>query len=262
MNAHSPPPDHPADDLDHPVTLPRPPRRVVCLVPSLTEAIAHTLPEVLVGATVWCSHPPDLAVERLRGTKNPHVRRIVELAPDLVVANREENRERHVRQLREAGIPVWVTDIRTVPDALVSLRRLLSAVAPDASPGWLSEAESVWSDPAPADRVRVAVPIWRNPWMFVGGDTFAHDLLERLGAVNVFAGRPGRYPRASPQESGTELAVLPDEPYAFGPDDGPESFTAPAVCVSGRDLTWYGPSLAEAHTRLDQALRPYRRPGP
>lgn len=243
------------DDLGRPVPLGSVPGRVVSLVPSLTEAIAHTVPEALIGATAWCTHPPDLAVERLRGTKNPHVRRIVELAPDLVVANREENRERHVRQLREAGVPVWVTDIRTVPGAFSSLRRLFDALAPGASPAWLAEAESVWSEPAPAERIRVAVPIWRNPWMFVGADTFAHDLLARLGAKNVFADLHGRYPEADPDEAGgADLVLLPDEPYAFGPDDGPEAFDPPSALVCGRDLTWYGPSLIQARERLSRAL--------
>ena len=243
------------DDLGHPVHLDSPPTRVVCLVPSITEAIAHTAPEALVGATEWCTHPPELAVERLRGTKNPHVRRIVALTPDLVVANREENRERHVLQLREAGIPVWVTDIRTVPEALASLRRLLDVLAPEHSPAWLAEADEVWAAPPPPRRVRVAVPIWRDPWMFVGADTFAHDLLTRLGAENVFADRPGRYPAAEPEEAAVaDLVVLPDEPYAFGPDDGPEAFGPPSVHVSGRDLTWYGPSLVEARHRLSRAL--------
>ena len=174
---------------------------------------------------------------------------------DLVVANREENRERNVVQLREAGIPVWVTDIRTLPGAFDSLRRLLGALAPGASPAWLSEAESVWSGPAPAERIRVAVPIWRDPWMFVGADTFAHDLLARLGARNVFADLPGRYPGAGPDEAaGADLVLLPDEPYAFGPDDGPEAFDPPSVLVRGRDLTWYGPSLIQARHRLSRAL--------
>lgn len=250
------------DDLGHPVVPPGTVRRVVSLVPSLTEALAHTGPEVLVGATVWCSHPADLAVERLRGTKNPHVRRIVELAPDLVVANREENRERHVRQLREAGLAVWVTDIRTVPDALVSLRRLLSVACGTADPDWLTAAESAWSAPPPAPGRRVAVPIWRNPWMFVGGDTFADDMLARLGVINVFADREGRYPAAEPEEAvtaGADLVILPDEPYRFGPEDGPDAFPSlPTVCLEGRDLTWYGPSLAPAHKRLATALEGLR----
>ncbi|MET9794923.1 helical backbone metal receptor [Nocardiopsis alba] len=243
------------DDLGHPVAVPAPPRRVVCLVPSLTEAIAHTAPEVLIGATEWCAHPPGLDVERLRGTKNPHVRRIFELAPDLVVANREENRERHVRFLREAGIPVWVTDIRTVDGALDSMGRLLSLIAPGSEPAWLTEARVVWAAPPPAERPRVAVPVWRDPWMFVGADTFAHDVLTRLGAANVFADLPGRYPEADPDEAtDADLVLLPDEPYVFTPDDGPEAFDVPWAPVSGRDLTWYGPSLIEARQRLARAL--------
>ena len=75
------------------------------LVPSLTESIADTVPDLLVGATDWCTHPPDLDVTRVRGTKNPDVAAILGLRPDLVLANREENRELDVRRLRQAGVP-------------------------------------------------------------------------------------------------------------------------------------------------------------
>ncbi|MDT0331320.1 helical backbone metal receptor [Nocardiopsis lambiniae] len=242
---------NPVDDLGHPVPLPDRVRRVVSLVPSLTEALAATDPGILVGVTVWC--PADPAVERLRGTKNPHLRRVIELAPDLVVANKEENRERHVRELRAAGVPVWVTDMRTVPGALASLRRLLSACSPT-DPGWLAEAERIWAAPAPAIGLRVAVPIWRDPWMFVGADTYADDVLTRLGAINVCADR-ARYPRVPPEEIDADLVLLPDEPYRFGPDDGPEAFPGtPSICIEGRDLTWYGPAMIAARERLTAAL--------
>src|SRR5690606_30411408 len=111
-------------DLGFDVALPAPARRVVSLVPSLTEAIAATRPGALVGATDWCSHPRDLDVARVRGTKNPDRAAILALSPDLVVANKEENRELDVRRLREAGVPVWVTDIETLDQAFGSMRRL------------------------------------------------------------------------------------------------------------------------------------------
>ena len=95
-----------ADDLAYAVSLPTPPRRVVSLVPSITEALATTCPERLVGATEWCTHPEGLAVQRVRGTKNPDLRAVEALEPDLVVANKEENRELDVRRLRDAGVPV------------------------------------------------------------------------------------------------------------------------------------------------------------
>ena len=114
------------DDLGFDVRLPTLPRRIVSLVPSLTEAIAETCPEALVGATDWCTHPRDLDVARVRGTKNPNLNAIAELEPDLVVANKEENRELDVRRMRERGLSVWVTDIETVPQAIASMRRLVT----------------------------------------------------------------------------------------------------------------------------------------
>src|SRR3954466_12761133 len=112
------------DDLGAPVDLPRPPRRVVSLVPSLTEALAVTVPDRLVGATDWCTHPADLDVARVRGTKTPDRSAIAALGPDLVVANQEENRRLDVERLRAAGIPVWVTAITALHEALRSMRPL------------------------------------------------------------------------------------------------------------------------------------------
>src|SRR5215467_10402389 len=96
------------DDLGYPVELDGPARRVVSLVPSLTEAVAVSAPGRLVGVTDWCTHPPGLAATRVRGTKNPDRAAIIALAPDLVIANREENRKLDVTRLREAGLAVWV----------------------------------------------------------------------------------------------------------------------------------------------------------
>ena len=137
------------DDLGHPVELPGPARRVVSLVPSLTEAVARSAPGLLVGATDWCTYPAGLAVTRVRGTKNPERARIAALAPDLVIANREENRKLDVARLREAGLAVWVTVIESVPEALASLRRLLTGPLGLDTPGWLAAAERAWAGPRP-----------------------------------------------------------------------------------------------------------------
>ena len=229
-------------------------RRVVSLVPSLTEAVAVTAPGLLVGATDWCSEPADLDVARVRGTKNPDLAAVADLAPDLVLANAEENRETDLQALTELGLPVWVTFPRTVPEALVSLRRMLAACGLD-EPGWLAEAADVWAVPQPGPRRRAVVPVWRRPWMAVGSGTFTGDVLARLGVDNVLADSPERYPRFTPPLAGADLVVLPDEPYAFSPTDGPEAFPGvPAACVSGRHLTWYGPSLVEARPLLARQL--------
>ncbi|MEV3912434.1 MULTISPECIES: helical backbone metal receptor [Streptomyces] len=237
--------------------------RVVSLVPSLTEAIARSAPGALVGATDWCTHPAGLDVTRVGGTKNPKLDRITALAPDLVVANEEENREPDVAALREAGLEVLVTEVRDVPQAFQELARVVEACGV-VRPRWLDEAEESWSALAPPARRRTAVvPIWRRPWMVLGRDTFAGDVLSRLGVDHVYAGHEDRYPRIPLEElraAAPDVVVLPDEPYRFTPEDGPEAFPGlPCALVSGRHLTWYGPSLAEAPRALGEALRAARR---
>ncbi len=240
--------------------------RVVSIVPSLTEAVAVTAPDLLVGATDWCTHPADLGkpgadVPRIGGTKNPDVAAIVALRPDLVVANAEENRAPDLDALRAAGLAVHVTDIRTLDDpatgAFTGLGAMLAACGLD-RPEWLTEAADAWAAlPAVTDRRRAVVPIWRRPWMAVGRDTFTGSVLARLGVDNALADDPERYPRIDPSDLPPhDLVVLPDEPYLFTADDGPEAFAAPSVLVSGRLLTWYGPSLTAAAHHLPAALTP------
>ena len=240
------------DDLGTGVPVGGPALRVVSLVPSLTESVALTRPGALVGATDWCTHPAGLAVARVRGTKNPDVARIVSLAPDLVIANKEENRRSDVSRLRDAGVPVWVTAIESVPQAIDSLTRLFASGLCWGLPRWLADVRAAWDRPVPRVRARVAVPIWRDPWMVVGRDTFTGDLLRRRGYHNVFAHHPDRYPRvdlAQIDRTDVDLVLLPDEPYPFTAADGAEAFTtASTTLVSGRLLTWYGPSLLEAST--------------
>jgi ABC-type hemin transport system substrate-binding protein len=228
-------------------------------VPSLTEAVAATAPGRLAGVTDWCTHPAGLDLPRVGGTKWPDVEAVLALEPDLVLANAEENRPEDVAALRAAGVPVEVTAPATVDQALAALARICVLLgAPE--PAWLVAARAAWAAPPRLDApVRAVVPIWRRPWMVLGRDTFAGDVLARLGVVNLFGGHAERYPRLGRDEPATvaaELVVLPDEPYAFTPDDGPEAWPqARAAFVSGRHLTWYGPSLAEAPALLLAQLR-------
>ncbi|WP_407554031.1 helical backbone metal receptor [Streptomyces sp. Pv4-95] len=234
-------------------------RRVVSLVPSLTEAVAVCAPELLVGATDWCTHPAGLDVTHIGGTKNPDTARIIALAPDLVIANEEENRPQDIAALRSAGVAVQVTEIRTLDEALRELTRVLVDGCGLPRPDWLDAAEAAWRDlPLRRPESGAVVPIWRRPWMVLGRDTFAGDLLARLGVRNLYGRHAERYPRVPVEElnsRGADLVVLPDEPYLFTADDGPEAFPGlPAALVSGRHLTWYGPSLVTAPAVLTAAL--------
>jgi ABC-type Fe3+-hydroxamate transport system substrate-binding protein len=231
--------------------------RVVSLVPSLTDAIETSAPGLIAGATDYCTHPP-LTVPRVGGSKYPDVSRVLDLKPDLVVANAEENRPEDVEELRANGVAVWVTSAApSVLAGLASVRRLLTQGLGLAQPDWLLEAEEAWAV-AKRVRMRAIIPVWRRPWVVIGRDTFAGDVLLRLGVANVFSDHPERYPRprlAELHAQDMDLVVLPDEPYLFTDTDGPEAFPRmPYVLVNGRHLTWCGPSLVDAHKNLSRAL--------
>ena len=231
---------------------------MVSLVPSLTDAIETSRPGLITGATDYCTHPASLDVPRVGGSKYPHVDDVLALRPDLVVANAEENRPEDVARIRADGIPVWVTAAAaTVPEGLGSVRRLLTQGLDIPEPPWLVEAESLWRDMPPV-RATAIVPVWRRPWVVLGRDTFAGDVLLRSGIANAFADDAERYPRPSLDAllaKDFDLVVLPDEPYEFTVDDGPESFPGvPYALVSGRHLTWCGPSLVDAYGAFSAAL--------
>jgi ABC-type Fe3+-hydroxamate transport system substrate-binding protein len=254
---------------------------VVSLVPSLTEALfALGLGGRVVGVTDWCVHPAGevAALPKVGGTKDPRIAEIVELAPDLVIANQEENTRRVVERLREAGLEVWVTYPRTVREGAALLRELAALGAPAEAFEQVVEpveraVEEAASHP-PAPPVRVFCPIWRDPWMAVGSDTYADSLLTLCGGANVFADRrERRYPRVTPAEieaAAPEVILLPDEPYAFGPRDAGElgRLAVPAArdgrihCIDGTWVSWYGPRIRPALAGIRRLLHPLRQIGP
>jgi len=256
------------------VTRPAAPRRIVSLVPSLTEALfALGLGDRVVGATDWCVHPADrvAAVPKVGGTKTPSISRIVELRPDLVIANREENRRRDVERLESAGIEVWVTYPRTVEDGARLLRELAElGAAPEAVAHTVARVEEAVAEALasrPERATPVFCPIWRNPWMAVGGDTYADDMLSLCGGHNVFAApAERRYPIVEVEAiiaAQPEVILLPDEPYAFGPRDVavlaaldiPASRDRRIHLIDGTLVSWYGPRIRLALASLRPLLR-------
>jgi ABC-type hemin transport system substrate-binding protein len=271
------PPVRPEDEGDAfaPPALPRAPERIVSLVPSLTESLfALGLGPRVVGVTDWCVHPAEgvAGLPRVGGTKDADVAGIAALAPDLVLANREENTRRTVERLRAAGLVVWVTYPRTVREGASLLRALATlGAAPEAVAEVVEPVEAAIDEAErarPAHPVRVFCPIWRNPWMCVGPDTYAHSLIELCGGANVFADRTDRrYPivtEADIEAAGPEVILLPDEPYAFGPREVVElaRLAVPAARagrihrIDGTWVSWYGPRIRPALASVRRLLHP------
>jgi ABC-type hemin transport system substrate-binding protein len=252
-----------------------PPERIVSLVPSLTEALfALGLGARVVGVTEWCVHPADrvAALPKVGGTKDASVEAIVALAPDLVIANHEENTRRVVEKLRAAGLAVWVTYPRTVREGAALLRELAAlgatpeAIAAEVEP--VEKAVACAEAEPVAAPTRVFCPIWRDPWMAVGRDTYIHSMLELCGGANVFAGHGDRrYPIVSLDEveaAAPEVILLPDEPYAFGPRDVcdlarlgiPAARNSRIYLIDGTWVSWYGPRIRPAVAALRSLLQP------
>jgi ABC-type Fe3+-hydroxamate transport system substrate-binding protein len=256
------------DDLGAEVAVPERPRRLVSLVPNLSETLWWWgLVDRLVGVTDWCEMPPHAFdhATRVRGTKNPDVGAIVDLGPDLVVANEEENRELDVRRLREAGVEVYVTRVRTVADAAEALERLGDAVGAR-DPG-RQLAATLRRGLASSGRSRpllTACAVWRDPWIWVGSDTFSGSLLAAAGARVWHPPDDARYPSVALEDvrrAEPELVLLPDEPYPFAEADR-AAFAGWATRVrriDGAALTWWGPRTPTALADLARLVRTARR---
>jgi len=270
------------DDRGRTISLPSPPSRIVSLVPSDTYSLVRLgAADLVVGRTRYCVEPQSAIdhAEVIGGVLDPDVSRIVALRPDVVVANREDNRKADVQRLEAAGIPVLVSHPTTVRAGLehaARLHRLCVGALRERSPVLEQAAEAleqatVLSGPP----LRTLVPIWQGPLVAVGPGTFADDLLGILGVTNVAAScvspdndrDPVAYPRlelAAVVAAAPELVLLPDEPYCFSDVDGERIRSACALGQAqrgplirrcyGKDLFWYGLGALDGLPRLGRLL--------
>ena len=239
----------------------------------------------VVDVTDWCVHPAaEVArLPKVGGTKDADPERIVALAPDLVIANQEENTRRVVEDLDARGLDVWVTYPRTVREGaelLLQVARL--GAGEDAR---REVVEPVLAAVASAERARegreslprVFCPIWRDPWMAPSRDTYIHDMIALCGGENVTAeiarddprrrlrASPERYPKLALEEIvdlAPDVVLLPDEPYAFTAVDVRElaALAMPAAqsgrihLIDGTWVSWYGPRIRTAIGALSRYL--------
>lgn len=220
--------DYPNDKIysyQSEIPVSQPPQRVVSLVPSVTESLFDlSLGSRLVAVTEYCIHPAAgvARLPKIGGTKNPNIAQIIALKPDLVIANREENRKEDVEALQAAGIPVWVTFPKTVRDVFNLLWDLMNAFGETAmvprvrlieyTYDWVLGMTRTNEDHLP----RVFVPIWYDPLMTFNADTYLHDLLQVCGGINVFGERDRLYPLKADLGQGEPYAA--DDPRVIGRD--------------------------------------------
>ncbi len=271
------------DDLGRTLIFVHPPQRIVSLVPSDTHSvIALGAADRLVGRTTYCESPEAAAVPTVGGTKNVDVDAVLALAPQLVIANQEEN-SRPALEALAARVPVLVSLPRRVPDGVAHLARLARILGVgDREPARRLIKRGYQLAGSAQARRKAFIPIWMDPLMTINADTFGSDVLAHVGIANVFGdrlrlyplaadlgkgepvdatGRDVRYPRVTLAEvaaRGADLIVLPDEPHAFSSDDEATLRaalpSADVVRVSGKDLFWYGAWTIDALDRLASQL--------
>jgi len=239
------------------------PKRVVSLVPSITDTLlALGVPPV--GRTRYC--PPVAGAADVGGTKTPDLASVRALGADLVLANKEENRERDMAELARS-VPVFVTDVRTVAAARAWVEELRGLLIPPPREAGRRPGGGPFGDAFPSpDGPRAVTLVWRSPLMAVGEDTYAGDLLRGCGLRNVLEDPRGRYPRVTLEELAAlrpALLVLPSEPYPWTDSEAEELVAELARLgasvesrrVPGDALTWWGTRTERALAELREALR-------
>ncbi len=253
-----------------------PARRVISLVPSLTETVCELgVSGRLVAVTRFCTEPEEELrfVPRVGGTKNPDLEQIASFEPDLVLVNGEENRAEDISWLRDR-FDVFESMPRTVPEAASAVREVgfrLGVFEETEALLLEIEAQIARAEVLSLGRspVRVFYPIWRQPWIGVNRDTYVHDVLARAGAHNVCGHREARYPVIPQTELRNlkpDLVLLPSEPFAFNAEHrrqilrdrvfGPD---VPVLMVDGRAFCWHGSRTGRGLGNVTNLLRPFRR---
>jgi endonuclease-3 len=225
---------------------PQGPQRIISLVPSVTELLVQWgLAARIVGRTRYCIEPRWIrnTIPAVGGTKDPDLGRIRDLAPDLVILERDENPKEVAEALTALGIPWLVLEIRTVKDCAAALRLLGTSLGI----AEVAEPRAAALEAALKGRrrkgPRTLALIWKEPWMSSGPDTYLGDLLRQGGLTPI---GPERYPtltEADLEALAPQIILLPTEPYRFNRRHQAElqkRFPAAAIrLLDGQALTWY-----------------------
>lgn len=192
------------DELGRDVHVTAQPQRIVSLAPSVTEILfALGAGDRVIGVTSYCDFPPEARLKESVGdTLKPSVERIVALRADLVIVSTASQVESSVQKLEELGIPVYVSNPRSVEGVLESIDKMgelidVRDVARELTRKLRSRILSIESravGPAPPS---VFVILGTEPLITAGGASFINDLVSRAGGRSISSDVKGDYPQYS-----------------------------------------------------------------
>jgi ABC-type Fe3+-hydroxamate transport system substrate-binding protein len=242
------------DQTGRAVEIPFPPKRIISLVPSQTEFLAALgLEQEVVGITKFCTLPDSWfkTKQRIGGTKNLRLDLIRSLKPDLIIANKEENKLEQI-ELLEDRFPVWASDVVDLPSALDMMERIGQITGrAEMAVSLTAKISASFADLPKLDSDKsVLYLIWQQPWMAAGKETFIDDVLKRLGLVNLASALAQRYPvipNAKLLDLQPDYILLSSEPFPFGEKHLAELQlklpNSKILLVDGRQFSWYGSRL-------------------
>ncbi len=251
------------DHLGRTVSLNGVPKRIISLVPAITETMYHLgLDKEIIGRTRFCKFPADKVQSAINigGTKDIKLDRIHELKPDLIIAEKEENTKEIVETL-EQHYPVFVFEVQHFKDVNRMIHDLGSLTDRKiAANELITNIQSAFQTLPKANGKRVAYVIWRKPYMVVGKETYIQSLLDEMGYINPFIEAEGRYPVVTEndfEQAALDEILLASEPFPFQ-EKHFEEFQAflpniKPVIVDG-EMFWYGAKMVEAAAYFKKAL--------
>jgi len=236
-------------------------KRIVSLVPSLTELLIDLgVKDQLVGRTRFCIHPQDKVddIEIIGGTKNPNIEKILELKPDLIIANHEENRKEDVEELKK-HVEVLVTEIDMIEEALTAIQEISDLVEKTETGQQIgSEIRKLLNQKPDVNSIDTAYFIWKNPWMVAASETYIDSILQHYNLTNVFENET-RYPKIKLEElkqKNPELILLSSEPFPFKEKHIQEIRNicpkAKIKLINGEWFSWYGSGMIKAFENLNK----------
>jgi ABC-type Fe3+-hydroxamate transport system substrate-binding protein len=233
------------------------PKRIISLVPSITELLHYLQLEVeTIAITKFCVHPPQWFKNKTRigGTKNINTEKIISLQPDLILCNKEENVQAQIETLA-ASLPVYMCDVKTYDDALLMIKEIgiLTAKEIEATKLIKNIDEAFYQNKTLyTTKIKTAYLIWQEPYMTVGGDTFISAMMEKAGLENIYKNE-NRYPTktiSELQNDNPELILLSSEPYPFKEEHIAElqAYFPKSIIVlaDGEMFSWYGSRMLYA----------------
>ena len=226
------------------------PKRIISLVPSISELLyTLNLENETIGITKFCIHPSEWfkTKEKVGGTKNIHIKKIIGLKPDFIICNKEENIKEQIEEISKL-FPVYVSDVNSYTSALQMITALGEITKrKQEAKNIIDSIEIAFSKQTTFKKKLSAVYlIWKGPYMTVGGDTFISDILSKIGLDNIYKNEK-RYPQVTLedlQKVQPDIIFLSSEPYPFKEKHLAELkkyFTKTTILlVDGEMFSWYG----------------------